>query len=66
MRFLAVLDAVLRAQVLVVEEWHAQRSGAGEHELGQDQSTELTSLSAAIDSCSEILKATASLLSLNT
>lgn len=61
-----MLDEVLGMQVLAIEEWHTRRRGAGKHEPGQQQATELADLGAAIDYCSETLKATASLLSLTT
>lgn len=66
LRFVAVLDAVLKVQVLAVEKWHARRLGAGQHELEQEEPTELADLGSAMDYCSEILKATASLISLTT
>jgi len=67
LEFLAALDAVLGMQALPLEEWRAQHSSAqGENELGQEQATGLASLTTAVDSCSEILKGTASLLSLDT
>eukprot|EP00752_Nemacystus_decipiens_P004263 g3894.t1 len=65
-RFVAVLDAALGVQVRAIEDWNTRRLGAGQHELGQQQAAELANLGSAIDNCSEVLKATASLVSLNT
>lgn len=67
LRFVAVLDAVLGVHVLAIEDWHTRSLGAGQHEVGrQQQAVELADLGSAIDNCSEVLKATASLMSLTT
>lgn len=66
LRFVALLDSVLGAQVLAIEDWHTRGLGAGQHDVGQQQAAELAGLGSAIDNCSEVLKAAASLMSLTT
>lgn len=61
-----MLDAVLGGHVLAIDDWRTRRLGAGQHELGQQQAAELADVGSAIDNCSEVLKAAASLMSLTT
>eukprot|EP00903_Cladosiphon_okamuranus_P018216 g16755.t1 len=66
LRFVAVLDAVLWVQALAIEDWRTHRLGTGQRGPGQRQAAELADLGSSMDNCSEILKATASLMSLTT
>lgn len=66
LRFVTALDAALGLQLLAIEEWHTRRRGPGQDTPRQQEATELADMGTAIDYCSEILKTTASLLSMTT